>query len=215
MLKRTILFSVLAGLHAAGLYALDLGNTRTDSPPQPAPIVAILVPPQPEPVVAAPQPQQRPVKPVSSSAGHPAPLPPLRQAAPSSHTPTASAVEPTQTAPAATSEAAKEVAAAPAAQPLPPGPVVPPRSDASHLQNTLSYPPVSRRLGEEGKVVLSVYILPNGTVGELKLKMTSGFPRLDEAALEQVRRWRYVPARRGDEAIPFWYTQPIVFSLEG
>lgn len=116
---------------------------------------------------------------------------------------------------AAASEPAKEVAAAPAAQPLPPGPVVPPRSDASHLQNTLSYPPVSRRLGEEGKVVLSVYILPNGTVGELRLKASSGFPRLDEAALEQVKRWRYVPARRGDEAIPFWYTQPIVFSLEG
>ena len=66
---------------------------------------------------------------------------------------------------------------------------------------------------EEGQVLLDVHILPDGSVGEVRLRQTSGHRRLDEAALAAVRRWRYVPAQRGGEAIPYWYIQPIVFSL--
>jgi protein TonB len=51
-------------------------------------------------------------------------------------------------------------------------------------------------------------------VGETRLRRSSGHPRLDEAALDAVRRWRYVPARRGDEPIPFWYVQPVDFRLD-
>lgn len=92
--------------------------------------------------------------------------------------------------------------------------MIPPRSDAAHLSNPAPvYPAVSRRLREQGRVLFDVYILPDGTVGEIKLKRSSGFARLDEAALEAVRRWRYVPAKRGDEPIPFWYVQPIDFAM--
>ncbi len=66
---------------------------------------------------------------------------------------------------------------------------------------------------EEGRVLLDVYILPDGLVGEIKLKRTSGHPRLDQAALEAVKRWKYQPARRGNVPIPYWYVQPIDFSL--
>ena len=94
--------------------------------------------------------------------------------------------------------------------------MVPPRSDASHLNNPAPvYPNVSRRLGEQGKVLFDVYILPDGTVGEIKLKRSSGYTRLDDAALAAVRAWRYVPARRGDTPIPYWYVQPITFALDG
>jgi protein TonB len=72
---------------------------------------------------------------------------------------------------------------------------------------------MSRRLGEQGRVVLDVYILPSGLVGEIRLKVSSGSKRLDEAALQAVRRWKYVPAKRGDEAIAYWYVQPLSFSL--
>jgi protein TonB len=97
----------------------------------------------------------------------------------------------------------------------PTAPVTPPRTDASHLNNPApAYPAMSRRLSEEGRVLLDVYILADGSVGEVKLKRSSGFPRLDTAAAEAVRRWRYVPARRGNEPIPFWYVQPVTFSLD-
>ncbi len=75
--------------------------------------------------------------------------------------------------------AAAPVAAEPAA------PVIPPRSDAAHLSNPAPvYPAVSRRLREQGRVLFDVYILPDGTVGEIKLKRSSSFARLDEAAQE-------------------------------
>jgi protein TonB len=96
----------------------------------------------------------------------------------------------------------------------PPPPVIPPRVDATQLNNPIPpYPAASRRLGEEGKVLLDVYLLADGTVGQIKIKVSSGYPRLDEAALAAVKRWHYVPASRGGEPIPYWYVQPIVFSL--
>jgi protein TonB len=89
-----------------------------------------------------------------------------------------------------------------------------PRTDATHLNNPAPhYPTLSRRFGEQGRVLLDVYILPDGSVGEIRLNTSSGFRRLDEAALAAVRNWRFVPARRGESAIPYWYVQPITFSL--
>ena len=75
------------------------------------------------------------------------------------------------------------------------------------------YPAISRRMGEEGLVVLSVYILADGTVGEVSIKKSSGFRRLDESALKTVRRWRYAPAKRHGKPVAIRYTQPIRFSL--
>lgn len=92
--------------------------------------------------------------------------------------------------------------------------MVPPRSDAAHLNNPAPvYPVVSRRLREQGRVLMDVYILPDGSVGEIKLKRSSGSARLDQAALDAVRQWRYLPARRGNEPIPYWYVQPLDFTL--
>ena len=93
-------------------------------------------------------------------------------------------------------------------------PVVVPRSDASHLNNRAPvYPRASLRRHEEGKVVLELLVRADGTVGEVRVKESSGYPRLDKAALKAVRRWRYIPARQGGEVIDFWYQQPLQFSL--
>lgn len=93
-------------------------------------------------------------------------------------------------------------------------PVAPPRSDASFLNNPAPrYPPESRRRREEGRVLLDVFILADGTVGEITLKRSSGYPRLDESALDAVRRWRYVPAKRGTVPIDYWHVQPLDFEL--
>lgn len=92
--------------------------------------------------------------------------------------------------------------------------VTPPRHDAAHLNNPQpGYPNISRRMREEGTVILEVLILPDGSVGEVKLKQSSGYRRLDDTALNAVKRWRYVPARRGGQAIEYWYEQPIEFTL--
>lgn len=102
----------------------------------------------------------------------------------------------------------------PVVEPAPQLEFIAPRSDAAHLNNPApSYPSMSRRLGEQGRVILEVYILANGTVSEVKIKQSSGFSRLDNAAIQAVKKWRYQPARRGQQAIDFWYIQPLSFSL--
>lgn len=62
-------------------------------------------------------------------------------------------------------------------------------------------------------MVLELLILADGRVGEIKVKQTSGHQALDRAALDAVRRWNFVPAKRGDEPIPYRYELPVVFSL--
>ena len=58
------------------------------------------------------------------------------------------------------------------------------------------YPPSSRRAGEEGTVTLQVYVLETGSAGDVKVPKSSGFPKLDEAAVKEVQRtWRFVPGK--------------------
>ena len=96
-----------------------------------------------------------------------------------------------------------------------PAPVTAARFDADYLQNPRpAYPSLSRRLGEEGRVVLRVFVSPTGHPDKVDLANGSGYPRLDAAAREAVAQWRFVPARRGDDVIADWVRVPIVFKLE-
>lgn len=89
------------------------------------------------------------------------------------------------------------------------------RFDADYLDNPKPvYPHASRRLGEQGRVLLRVYVSAQGLAEKIELKLTSGFNRLDQAAQEAVMRWRFVPARRGDETIAAWVQVPINFQLD-
>lgn len=93
-------------------------------------------------------------------------------------------------------------------------PVVPPQANASQFNNPAPvYPAQSRRLHEQGTVLLEVLVKADGSLGEMRLKTTSGYPRLDEAAQRAVKNWHFIPAKRGGEAIDFWYELPIEFSL--
>lgn len=90
------------------------------------------------------------------------------------------------------------------------------RYDADYLKNPApDYPSLSRRMREQGTVHLDVTVAPDGTAKQVKLSRSSGYTRLDEAALETVRRWRFVPARKGDEAITANVIVPIEFRLAG
>jgi len=95
-----------------------------------------------------------------------------------------------------------------------PAPVVAPRVDATRKSNPAPvYPRTSLRRKETGKVILEVLIQIDGTVGEIRIKQSSGYKRLDRSAMKAVKRWRYIPAQQAGQAIDYWYQQPIVFSL--
>lgn len=161
-------------------------------PPEPP------VPPRPRPVEKRPEP--RPVQqPVQLAAPEQSPAPPTVAVPPA----------PTFVAPLPPIQA-------PWTPPAPPAPVqtVQPRFDADYLLNPKPpYPALSRRMGEEGRVVLRVHVRADGTVGDVQLHASSGSARLDQSALGTVPRWKFVPARRGDEAVAAWVLVPIAFSL--
>jgi protein TonB len=94
-------------------------------------------------------------------------------------------------------------------------PVTPPVFDAAYLDNPAPrYPPAAARLRESGRVLLLVSVSASGLPERVELARSSGSPRLDQAALETVRRWRFVPARQGDRSVAAQVTVPLVFRLE-
>jgi periplasmic protein TonB len=209
-------------LHAVLLWSL---TTLLSHPPEaviPPAVIGQLVSrvpitePQPLPVQAKPA-RPNPVSKPRSSAPLPAmPLVPPRPMAPPSEQAVKAATSANEPSPhLAVSLDPKLEAINPAPEPKESAePVILPRSDASFLNNPApTYPAQSRRLREEGRVLVDVYILASGSVGEFRLKRSSGFARLDEAALQAVRQWRYVPAKRGDEPIAYWYVQPVDFAI--
>jgi periplasmic protein TonB len=93
-------------------------------------------------------------------------------------------------------------------------PVIPPRANAAYLKNPQPiYPAASRRAREAGTVKLRVLVGADGRVLELEIKQSSGFKRLDDAALEAVRKWSFIPAKRGEASVDAWVMVPITFSL--
>lgn len=153
-----------------------------------APPKPAIVPPKPRPVEKRPAP--RPVRETAPLA-----LPvdaPLAAAAPPVELPTVPP-EPTFVPPAPTQ----------------------PRFDADYLDNPRPvYPALARRLGEQGRVLLRVHVAADGLPLDVELQTGSGSPRLDQAAIDTVRRWKFVPARLGGEAIVATVLVPIVFSLK-
>ncbi|WP_150427686.1 energy transducer TonB [Dechloromonas sp. CZR5] len=118
---------------------------------------------------------------------------------------------PAPTAPVATPP---EIKPAPPAPPAP-EPVVQARFDADYLKNPAPpYPPLSRRMGEEGKVILRVSVSAQGTADNVEIKTSSGSQRLDDSAQKTVRNWKFIPAKRGDTAVQSWVLVPIIFKLE-
>jgi protein TonB len=108
-----------------------------------------------------------------------------------------------------------------AAAPPPPAPVTtgPVRvSDLDAKAVTViapKYPIESRRKREQGTVVLAVSVTPAGSVGEVRIARSSGFERLDKAALDAVRRWRWSPTMRDGVPVEVRGTVDIPFILQG
>ncbi len=175
----------------------------------PAPPVAVRQPPPP-PVVQPPVVQQavkpRPVatkpkvksSPPPKAERRPRPVPSTPVAPPRTANPVPATVpSPVNSVPA------------PAAQPL-----REPQYQSASLRNPApSYPPLSRRFGEQGEVMLRVLVSPAGEALQVELLASSGHRRLDEAARKMVAKWRFIPAQRGQEKIQAWVRVPVVFQL--
>ena len=191
----------------APLYVRLIEAATAQPEPTPPPVQPRLPPPPsvPTPVLTAPPAPPKPaLEPVQSA--RPLPAEPARPeiARPESQPAPPPAPVP---APAAT-EAPR------AAPPPPPPPITQPRFNADYLTNPKPpYPSASRRMGEEGEVRLRVHVDTTGQAQQIEVFRSSGFPRLDQAALDTVKQWRFIPARQGDQPVAAWVIVPIQFSL--
>lgn len=89
-----------------------------------------------------------------------------------------------------------------------------PEFNADYLENpTPIYPKISMRMREEGRVVLHVLVSKDGLPVHINIKSSCGFERLDSAAQEVIKKWKFVPAKKGNEAIEGWVNIPINFRL--
>jgi len=96
----------------------------------------------------------------------------------------------------------------------PPATVIPPQFNADYLNNPKpAYPALSIRLREQGTVLVRVLVDEQGLPARVELRTSSGHERLDSVALETVRRWKFVPARSGNQAVSGWVLIPLSFSL--
>jgi protein TonB len=176
-------------------------------PPEPAPPRPDAPVPAPTPPMPVPAPAPTPVPtPVPTPAPTPGPMP-TPEPAPR---PVAAAVAPAPE-PAPAPAAPAQAAPAPAA-PSKTGVSIPATYSAKNTKP--AYPSMSRRLNEQGTVILRVLVRSDGTAGHVEVKSSSGFPRLDQAAIDAVQTWRFNPATVDGKAIEEWYQVPITLKLQ-
>jgi protein TonB len=86
--------------------------------------------------------------------------------------------------------------------------------DVAYLNNPAPiYPKMSRRQGEQGRVLLKVLVSEKGVAEQVQLETSSGFEKLDQAAADAVKKWSFVPAKRSNQAISAYVLVPVKFSL--
>lgn len=197
---RAAFLIVIVGLHVAAIAAMLV--VRHVVPPEALqPLMVSFVAqepaPEPEPEPPPPEPVKPEPKPTMIATEHPTPaaieVPPQEEPEPvESPPPAAPEIGPTEPV------------------------VIPPNFVAAYLNNPAPvYPQMSIRLREEGTVMLRVLVNPGGVADTVKIEKSSGYARLDDAAADIVRkRWRFVPAKKGDTAVAAWVLIPLSFELK-
>jgi protein TonB len=224
-----VLGAALPGLRASPTVAPPLQVTIEEREPPP------VTPPAPLPLASAPPRASEPSKPkpVPKRTTQPLPEKPVPVSPPVLALPQATTTPEVAVPLPAPQEEKPDMAAreekpaqaapgpsAPRAAPPAEGPVAAkttaPISDAAYLRNPQPrYPMSARRRGEQGTVLLKVLVTREGSAASVSVETSSGSTALDEAALDAVRKWRFVPAKRGAQPMEAWHLVPIVFRLEG
>ncbi len=199
--EHTAAFIGIGLLHLLVLTGLLIARAK---PPMPAPsaLMVSFIAEQPKPL----EPKPAEVKPLPQSKPKPKP----HRVTTTQATPSAIQVPP-QEDPAPVEEPPPS---APESGPAEPA-LVPPNFVAAYLNNPAPlYPPMSKRLREQGTVFVLVLVSAAGHADEVRVDKSSGYSRLDDAAVDVIKNgWRFVPAKQGDNAVAAWVRIPMSFAL--
>ena len=216
--RTVVLIGGVVLLHVLGLWALHAGLLKRATewvmpvslvsevppmaakpatpPPPPSPVQALRPTPAPTALALAPLPTPQPTT---------APVAP----------PTVAATAPVNAPVSATAPVAPAPSVVAPAAPAAPTKVDLPTTVADYqVQSPPVYPLMSRRMGEQGRVVVRVLISVDGVPQQAEVHQSSGFSRLDRSAVEAAMRSRYVPFKRGGVPEAIWVFAPAVFKLE-
>lgn len=200
--RRAVGIGVVGALHAGLIWALTVGLAEKPVDVATVAVKALFID-VPQPREAAPPPAVETPPPAVTPP--PAP-PPVRQSPVAAPPPRPANPRPAMLSPPA------DVAPSAPAEPV--STATPPRSDPDRPNRKPPYPPSSKRLGEEGTVVLLLHVAASGEVDEARVDESSGFTKLDEAAARQATRsWHFVPATRAGNPVAAWFRFAVTFRL--
>ena len=229
-------------LHVAALSALLNGMQRPEVPlTVPREIIATLIAPQPTPTPVqqpsppTPQPVPRPAprlvekpapKPIEKPAPvvrkpspprpAPVPTPEPTEKAISTPMPLPAAASPAPAAPEPQAAAAEAAPVAPPAASAPAAPAPPKTvSGVEYIQPPQpDYPPIAKRMGEQGRVMLRVLVSDRGRPEKVDVQKSSGFARLDEAARQAAMRAMFKPHLEDGKPVAVYALIPINFAIQ-
>ncbi len=227
---RALILVAVMLVHVAGLWVLHSGLLRRAvevvipvavvaeviESAQPQPVAPPPAPAPPTPALAPrPTPSAPAAPPKTATEQRQVPPSPVVTPTPSDLAPTVAAVAPNPPSPEPAAPSASSSPSTPAPPAPPAKPTIElPSSKAEYLNNPQPpYPQASKRLGEQGLVVVRTLIHTDGTAQRAEIKTSSGFERLDKLAVETVLKWRYVPGKRNGEPEAMWFDVPIHFQL--
>ncbi len=207
-------------LHAGLFFALQsgLGTQLPTAPAAPKELFATFITPGRPAVASPPEPQAAPPRPGKKPASQkiiaprkttPIPMPPVAAA------PAQQAIGAPPESPAAPGTPSAQEAGTPAA--TAPTVTVQPKTISSGVEYLQPpqprYPPLSRRMGEEGRAILRVLVSAQGMPERAEIRTSSGSARLDEAAREAVLRAQFLPHLDNGQAVAVFVIVPIRFQL--
>lgn len=206
-LARRLLAGGVIAVHVIGGWGLLRVDAVRQAVVDAAPImVNLITPPEPPKTLPPPPPPQArkeptPVAPapVIAAAPSPSPAPPAFVAPPPEPTPLVVVAAPAPPAPAVAPSVPRQISASEVRY------VSPPR---------LTMPQMSKRLGESGTVVLRIVVDARGQLKSVVIKKSSGFERLDQQALMDIRTARFAPYLENGQAVE-WETQaPFAYEVQ-
>jgi protein TonB len=220
--RRVIPLGLIILLHVAFLYGALYGMQHPASTHvMPREVIATFITPQParDPESQVKPPAPPVLKSAPKLASKPTPVAKKALTPRAAPSPAPAPIEQSVAAPAPAAAAPstpEPPAAAPVAPAAPPAPAPPKTvSGVEYVQPPQpDYPPISKRMGEEGKVMLRVLVSERGHPEEVDIQKSSGFIRLDEAARRAAMRAMFKPHLEDGKPVAVYALIPIIFSIQ-